>query len=181
MASAPPWAPAVGTSPTGRETPRREQPRLGLGARIAIALGIAAAVIVGVVVVFSMMQGTAADPSDLADRFPEAGVMCIDFDVLYNEKSSKGLGCRTDWAHLISIMTWGNRPSADEYFADWCATLEPASIREGAYLIGDGFIINITQLPYSEQLFVGTPPTPEEDAEALASVLGGQTATYTCP
>lgn len=165
----------------GWRTPPRERRGLGFGARLAIALGVAAVVVVGVVIVFSVMQGTAADPSDLADRFPAAGVTCTDFDVLYNNKSSKGLGCTTDYSHIISIMTWGNRPAADEYFADLCATVDADSIlREGAYVIGDGFIITIAQGSYPEDL-LGTPPTPQADAEALAGVLDGQASTYACP
>jgi hypothetical protein len=57
---------------------------------------------------------------------------------------------------------------------------EAGSIRQGAYLAGDGFIIDIMQGAFPAEL-LGEPPTPAEVAENLAAVLGGQASTYACP
>jgi hypothetical protein len=144
--------------------------------RTAVTLVVVA---ITIVALFSMLtRGTAADPGDLAARFPEAGITCRDIDVIFDERSSKALGCAGTDGHIITITTYGSRPSPSSWLRDACAVATVP--RDGAYVAGDGFIIDVQQGPYPADL-LGEPPTPLEAANRLVAVLGGSAATYACP
>ncbi|HEX2851011.1 MAG TPA: hypothetical protein VHN98_10675 [Acidimicrobiales bacterium] len=128
--------------------------------------------------VSSRMRGAAADPGALAAKFSAAGITCRSLDVIFDTRSSKALGCAGTDGHIITITTYGARPSAADWQRARCnAAAQP---RDGAYVAGDGFIIDIRQGPYPSEL-LGEPASPIDAARRLVTVLGGAAATYACP
>ena len=156
--------------------PVPDRPRRRVRWRTAVTLVVLA--ITGVALVSMLTRGTAADPGDLAARFPEAGITCRDLDVIFDERASKALGCAGTDGLIITITTYGSRPAPASWVRDRCAAATAAG--DGAYLAGDGFIIDIRQGPYPADL-LGEPATPIDAANRLATVLGGAASTYACP
>lgn len=166
---APPAAPA---SPQAE--PAKRKPSFGL--RLVLALVVVVLAVVAVLVARSVMVGEASSPSDLADRFPEAGVVCTDFDVIFDERETKALGCNAEAAQIITITTYADRPSLDGWRDQRCDASTSVTA-QGAYVFGDDFVIDILQGPYP----AGVTPTPiDQVAKDLAAVLGGTSGTYDC-
>ena len=146
---------------------------------VLVGLLVAVVVVVGVIGAVVLMGGEARSPSTVADLFPKAGVVCKDFDVLTDDRATKTIGCRAKGSKLITITTYGNRPSSDEWLADWCATNAgaPARLRRGYYVVGDDFIIDIKQLPHPGSVEV----TPiKRTATRLAVAVDGTARPYDC-
>lgn len=89
---------------------------------VLVGFLVAVLVVVGVLGAVVLLGGEARSPSTVADLFPTAGVVCKDFDVVTDERATKTLGCRAEGSKIITITTYGNRPSSSEWLADWCAT-----------------------------------------------------------
>jgi hypothetical protein len=155
--------------------PTRRKPSIAL--RLVLALVVVVLAFVAVLVARSMMVGEASSPSDLADRFPEAGVVCQDFDVISDGREVKALGCAADAAQIITITTYADRPSLDGWRDLRCDASTPVTAT-GAYVFGDDFVIDIMQGPYPADLV--TPPPIDQVAQNLAAVLGGTTGAYDC-
>lgn len=169
--------PAPSSAPsTPPAAPARRKPSIGL--RLALALVFVVLAFVAVFVVWALMVGEASSPSDLADRFPEAGVICTDFDVIFDDRESKVLGCDAEGAQIITITTYADRPSLDDWLDLRCDMSTPVTA-QGAYVFGDDFVIDILQGPYPAELVTPTPI--DQVATNLATVLGGTTGTYDCP
>jgi hypothetical protein len=173
-APAPRGDPAV--HPLSQAAPAKRSMSLPMRLLIAVVVGLVLAV--GAVFVGMMLREEAADPGDLAERFPEAGVVCDRFEVLYDTQTEKVLGCVSQDSHLIEVFTYGERPSAEEFVRNACAVRSAVLPPEGAYVLGDGFIININQGTHAGPT---APATPIDVATRLAALLGGEAAEYTCP
>jgi hypothetical protein len=159
-------------------TPAPERPERHLGRSLIVALVFAVVVVVGVVVVRMLVVGEASSPSDLADHFAAAGVVCQDYDVIFDDRESKALGCAAEAAQIITITTYADRPAEAEWLGLLCDSAVNG-LRQGAYVFGDDFIIDIVQGPYPPDLV--TPPPIETVAQNLATELGGTVGTYDCP
>lgn len=163
---------APGTPPAASA---KRKPSIAL--RLVLALVVVVLAFVAVLVARSMMVGEASSPSDLADRFPAAGVICQDFDIIFNDRESKALGCAAEGAQIITITTYADRPSLDEWRGLRCDS-STAVTAQGAYVFGDDFVIDIMQGPYPAELVTPTPI--DQVATDLAAVLGGTTGAYDC-
>ena len=136
-------------------------------------------VAVGILGVAAFMAGEARSPSEVADLFPKAGVTCQDFEVISDERSSKTLGCRAEGAVIITITTYGHRPSSSEWLADWCTTSlgEAARLRRGYYLVGEDFVVDIHQLRHPD--FIKVTPL-KRTASRLAAAVDATAMPYDC-
>lgn len=177
---APDLSPAPTPAPSGAPgalpaAPAKRKPSIAL--RLVLALVVVIVAVVAVLVARSMMVGEASSPSDLAGRFPEAGVTCKDFNVIFNSSESKALGCSAEGAQIITITTYANRPSLAEWRGLRCNS-STAVTAQGAYVFGDDFVIDILQGPYPADLVTPTPIG--QVAQNLAGVLGGTTGAYDC-
>lgn len=175
MASPAPPPPAFDTPAAAAAAPAKRKPSLAL--RLVLALVVVVVAVVVVLVARSVMVGKASSPSDLADRFPDAGVICTDFDVIFDDPESKALGCNAEGAQIITITTYADRPSLDGWLDLRCDSATPVTA-QGAYVFGDDFVIDILQGPYPPELVTPTPI--DQVATDLAAVLGGTTGTYDC-
>lgn len=184
LTSGAPGAPDLSPSPTpappaapvaAPEEPAKRKPSFAL--RLVLALVVVVLAFVVVLVARSMLVGEASSPSDLADRFPEAGVICQDFDIIFNDRESKALGCAAEGAQIITITTYADRPSLDEWRGLRCDSAT-AVTAQGTYVFGDDFVIDIMQGPYPADIVTPTPI--DQVAQNLAAVLGGTTGAYDC-
>lgn len=166
---APPAAPVAAPAESAKRKP-------SIALRLVLALVVVVLAFVAVLVARSVMVGEASSPSDLADRFLEAGVICQDFDIIFDDRETKALGCRAEAAQIISITTYADRPSLDGWRDLRCDSSMP--VAQGAYVFGDDFVIDIMQGPYPADLV--TPPPIDQVARDLAAVLGGTTGVYDC-
>lgn len=166
---------SAGAPGASTAAPAKRKPSIAL--RLVLALVVVVLAFVAVLVARSMLVGEASSPSDLADRFPEAGVVCQDFDVIFNDRESKALGCAAEGAQIISITTYADRPSLDEWRGLRCDS-STAVTDQGTYVFGDDFVIDILQGPYPADLVTPTPI--DQVAQNLAAVLGGTTGAYDC-
>ncbi|MGH9085817.1 MAG: hypothetical protein ACRDYW_10225 [Acidimicrobiales bacterium] len=168
--------PAPGAAPVAAPAePAKRKPSFAL--RLVLALVVVVLAFVAVLVARSMMVGEASSPSDLADRFPEAGVVCQDFDIIFDDRETKALGCQAEAAQIITITTYADRPSLDGWRDLRCDSSTPVTT-QGAYVFGDDFVIDIMQGPYPADLVTPTPI--DQVAQNLAAVLGGTTGAYDC-
>lgn len=146
---------------------------------LVVGFLVTVVVAVGILGVAAYLAGEARSPSEVADLFPKTGVTCQDFEVISDERSSKTLGCRAEGAKIITITTYGNRPSSSEWLADWCTTSigEPARLRRGYYLVGDDFMIDILQLRHPD--FIEVTPL-KRIATRLAAAVDATAIPYDC-
>jgi hypothetical protein len=172
MAVAASPTPPTFAAPTVPASPERH-----LGRRLLLALVLVVVVVAGVFVARALLVGEASSPSDLADRFEAAGVICQDYDVIFDDRESKALGCAAEAAQIITITTYADRPSEAEWLGLRCDHVV-AGLGQGAYVFGDDFIIDIVQGSYPADLV--TPPPIEAVAQNLATELGGTVGTYDC-
>ena len=167
--------------PTGsaRTAPGAPAGRGRLVTGLVVGFLVTVVVAVGILGVAAYMAGEARSPSEVADLFPAARVTCQDFEVINDERSSKTLGCRAEGATIISITTYGNRPSSSEWLADWCTASvgEPARLRQGYYLVGEDFVIDIHQLRHPD--FIKVTPL-KRTATRLATALDATATAYDC-
>lgn len=136
-------------------------------------------VVVGVVAYLALGQGQAASPNTIAGQFKSSGVTCRSLRTIFDDRSSKSLGCTTTDNKLISITTYGKRPAEDEWLALKCKTWASSSnaLQKGIFVVGKDFILDMNQLA----VFKGMKVTPlKQTAAALAQTLGGTTHTYDC-
>jgi hypothetical protein len=184
LSTSAPGAPDLGPAPTsapsgapGAPPAESAKHKPSIALRLLLAVVIVVLAFVAVLFARSVLVGEASSPSDLADRFPEAGVVCKDFDILFNDRESKALGCDAEAAQIITITTYADRPSLEGWRKLRCDD-SPATIAQGAYVFGDDFVIDILQGPYPPDLVTPTPI--DQVAANLAAVLGGTTGAYDC-
>jgi hypothetical protein len=156
--------------------------RFGRGRIVAVAvLSVLATVLALVAAVgyFATRAGEARSPSEVADLFGQARVKCLDFDVISISKSTKTLGCRTDDAQIITITTYGDRPTPEQWLSDSCQASEGATARlqRGYYVVGEDFILDMHQLRHPK--FVTVTPM-NRTATRLARVLDAAAIPYNC-
>jgi hypothetical protein len=127
----------------------------------------------------ALRGGEAGQPGDLVDKFDQAGVLCLDYDVITDSRSVKTLGCRTDDVQILTITTYGDRPSSEEWLREACSVADGTDPRlsRGYYLLGSDFVIDMHQLKPPD--FVR--PTPlDRTSKRLARVLGAERVPYNC-
>lgn len=106
-------------------------------------------------------------------------VTCRTYQKIFDERSSKALGCATTDGQIITITTYGDRPSADEWLALRCKTVASGSkaLQKGIFVVGKDFILDMHQLA----VIKGVSVTPlKQTADALARTLGGSARVYDC-
>jgi len=145
--------------------------------KVLAAIGLLALVFVGIAIYFGT-RPVAPSPSDLADRFDDAGVVCREFDKIYDDRDQKALGCVTQDSQVLTITTYGDRPDPKTWLADSCATRSAQQNQAGYYVVGDDFIIDMTQGAFPEAL--GAPTPIAQTSAALADELDGTATAYDC-
>ena len=181
--SAPPSESVVPITPVAVQ-PAAPAPaaKFGRGRLVIVAvLSVLATVLALVAAVgyFATRAGEARSPSEVVDLFGQARVKCLDIDVITISTSTKTLGCRTDDAQIITVTTYGNRPSPEQWLSDRCQVTEGATarLRRGYYLVGEDFILDMHQLRHPE--FVTVTPM-DRTATRLARVLDAAAVPYNC-
>jgi hypothetical protein len=115
----------------------------------------------------------ARSPSELADRFGQAGVTCTDRKATLDLKNTKSLWCATADGKAITVTTWAEKFNYDQWLNTHCRVTSGAAVERGAAVVADKWIVDIQRL-------VRTGPTAEKVATALSGVLGGSVRIYDC-
>jgi hypothetical protein len=155
------------------------QPRGSLLVRLLVAVVVVVLAFAGVIAFVTLRDGEARSPSDIADRFEAAGVVCRRYDVISDERDVKVLGCSAEGAQIITITTYGDRPSPEEWLDLKCESAQGVAraLQRGFYVVGDDFVLDVQQLPHPRSV----QPTPlNRVAARLAEVLDAEVYRYDC-
>lgn len=114
----------------------------------------------------------AAAPSELADRFGQAGVTCSEREATLDLGDTKSLWCATADGKAITVTTWVEDVDYDQWLSTHCRVAS-GTVERGAAVVAEKWIIDV-------QRMVRRAPTAEKVAEALSDVLGGSVRTYDC-
>lgn len=149
----------------------------GVGVLVAVVV-FAVGVFVGTI---GLQNSAAADPADLLDEIAEAGVVCLQVASLVVEHDHKTLGCATQTNGILTVETWGRRPSPDDWLAERCAMLADFDKAEvGAYVVFPEGIIRVANgaIPIENNI---ERETPQAIGDRLATSFGGTSTLYECP
>ena len=116
----------------------------------------------------------ARSPSELADRFGQAGVTCTDRKATLDLGNTKSLWCATADGKAITVTTWANDVNYGQWLSTHCrVTTSGAAVARGAAVVADKWIVDVQRL-------VRTGSTAAKVATDLSGVLGGTVRTYDC-
>lgn len=188
------WAQQTGPTPAATSTPvttpleeapmkiptRNDSRGVGkalTGALLGSVLTIG--VLVAIVGYFTVFRGEASDPNDIADRFESVGIVCQDYDKIYDDRDSKALGCRTDDAKLVKVMTYADRPSVEDWLNLKCEEYADSAkhLKQGYLVVGEDYIVELNQMPVPD--YVTTHPLKKQ-AQRLADELDATLSDYDC-
>jgi hypothetical protein len=188
--AAPPYVWTAAAPPTIATTPLEEVPMKiptrndsrGVGRALTGALlgsVLTIGVIVAIVGYFTVFRGEASDPNDVADHFENVGIVCQDYDKIYDDRDSKALGCRTDDAKLVKVMTYADRPSVEDWLNLKCEEYADSAkhLKQGYLVVGDDYIVDLNQMPVPDYV---TPHPLKKQAQRLADELDATLSDYDC-
>jgi hypothetical protein len=183
-------APVQVTAPTPVTTPLEEasmkvptrNDSRGVGRALTGALlgsVLTIGVIVAIIGYFTVFRGEAADPNTIADQFQDVGIVCQDRDKIYDDRDSKALGCRTDDAKLVKVMTYADRPSVEEWLDLKCEEYADSAkhLKQGYLVVGEDYIVDLNQMPVPDN--VTTHPLKKQ-SQQLAGALDATLTAYDC-